>query len=64
MKISRINNSTIMCEDCLKDYPDSPLLATTIIDMRYVCDVHADECINQDLYDKIDEEYSNLDEED
>lgn len=64
MRISRIENSTVLCEDCLKDYPDSPLIATTIIDQRYMCDVHADETINQDLYDEIDAEYSNLDEDD
>ena len=65
MKITRIvRKSDIICEDCKVDYPESPLEATTIIDNRYMCDVHADELINGDLYEEIDSEYSNFDEDD
>lgn len=45
------------CELCIRDYPESPLEATLIIDEVYLCDVHADEVLNQDLYDRIDREY-------
>lgn len=57
MRIERIEPGPISCEDCLRDYPDNPLPATTRIDMRYLCDVCADEIINKDLYDEIDDEY-------
>lgn len=63
MKIQRISKTDRLCDDCLEEYPESPLEATTIIDQRYLCNVHADEEINRDLYDRIDEEYSHLDED-
>lgn len=63
MRIQHLTNYNVICEDCLKEYPDSPSEATMMIDRRYLCDVHADEEINRDLYEEIDEEYKNLDEE-
>lgn len=64
MKIQRISKSDRMCDDCLEQYPGTPLEATTIIDHRYLCNVHADEEINQDLYDEIDHQYDRSYEDD
>lgn len=61
MKIQRIERSDLVCDDCAKEYPDCPLNVTTIIDGRYLCNVHADEEINMDLYDNIDKEYNYID---
>ena len=58
MKIQRTKDGPI-CEECAREFPESPLQSTTLIDNRYLCDVHADDEINKDLYDEADEDYFN-----
>jgi hypothetical protein len=53
-----------MCEECISEYPDNPLEATTIIDCRHLCDVHADEEINGSFYNEIDKRYAYIDDGD
>lgn len=63
MKILHLTNSDKVCEECLREYPDSPLNACIMIDRRYLCGAHADDEINRDLYNEIDHEYNNFDED-